>query len=62
MSTDLFVADKAIGNVVLEREKLAMRDAEWKKAAEVVNNFALILHVVVVIITFGVVFFKAFFN
>jgi hypothetical protein len=53
--------DKVIAKVFETQIKMAARDEEWKKAAEVLNNYSLILHVLAVLLTFGVVFFDALF-
>lgn len=41
--------------------EMAERDAEWKKAAEVLNNYSLIFHVLAVLLTFAVFFVEEFF-
>ena len=61
ISIELYVADKVISTIVQQRSKNATRDAEWKKAAEVLNYYALIFHLIAVIITFGGVFCVEFF-
>ena len=48
-----------IANVFETKIKMAQRDAEWKKAAEVLNNYSLIFHVLAVTLTFVLVFFDA---
>ena len=53
--------DKVIADVFETKIKMAARDAEWKKAAEVLNNYSLILHILVVLFTVGLVFFEALF-
>ena len=49
-------SDMVIANVFETKIKMAARDAEWKKAAEVLNNYSLIFHVLAVMLTFGIVF------
>ena len=60
ISVELYVADKIITTIVQQRSKNATRDAEWKKAAEVLNYYALIFHLIAVIITFGGTFWEDF--
>lgn len=53
--------DKIIADVCKAKIEMAARDAEWKKAAEVLNNYSLIFHVLAVLLTFAFFFFEEFF-
>ena len=52
--------DRGIEDVIRTQIKMAERDAEWKKAAEVLNIYSLIIHVLAVLITSCFVFFDVF--
>ena len=51
--------DKLIADVVKTEMKMAERDAEWKIAAEVLNIYSLIIHVLAVLFTFCLIFVDA---
>ncbi|XP_028392108.1 neuronal acetylcholine receptor subunit alpha-9-like isoform X2 [Dendronephthya gigantea] len=53
---EMIADDKAIADVIETEIELAERDAEWKKAAEVLNIYSLLIHILVVIFTFCFVF------
>jgi hypothetical protein len=50
-----------IARAVEEDAEGKKRDVEWKRAAAVLNDMALILHVVVVLLTFAAMFFEVLF-
>lgn len=58
ISVELYVAEKVISTIFQNLTENAARDAEWKKAAEVLNYYALIFHLIVVMVTLGAVFWK----
>ena len=53
--------DMKIALAVKEDAEGKKRDVEWKRAAAVLNDIALILHVVVVLLTFAAMFFEVLF-
>ena len=56
LSNKILSDDAVIADVIKAEIKMAARDAEWKKAAEVLNIFSLIFHILIVVITFLFVF------
>ena len=50
-----------IAGAIEEDTEGKKRDVEWKQAAAVLNDLALILHVVVVLLTFAAMFFEVLF-
>jgi hypothetical protein len=56
ISVETLADDRVIADVIETQIKMAERDAEWKKAAEVLNIYSLIIHVLVVLSTFCLVF------
>jgi hypothetical protein len=53
--------DMKIAGAIEEDTEGKKRDVEWKQAAAVLNDLALILHVVVVLLTFAAMFFEVLF-
>ncbi|CAB3988232.1 neuronal acetylcholine receptor subunit alpha-10 [Paramuricea clavata] len=53
--------DMKIARAIEEHTEGKKRDVEWKQAAAVLNDLALILHVVVVLLTFAAMFFEVLF-
>ncbi|CAB3988233.1 neuronal acetylcholine receptor subunit alpha-10 [Paramuricea clavata] len=53
--------DMKIAGAIEEDAEGKKRDVEWKQAAAVLNDLALILHVVVVLLTFAAMFFEVLF-
>lgn len=51
--------DKVIAQVMEAQIKMSIRDAQWKRAAEVLNIYSLIIHVFVVLMTLCFVFLDA---
>ena len=58
---EILQEDKKIAQAVEEDDENNKRDVEWKRAAAVLNDLALILHVTVVLLTFAVMFFEVLF-
>ncbi|XP_028410626.1 neuronal acetylcholine receptor subunit alpha-10-like [Dendronephthya gigantea] len=54
--------DKPIKHFFETKREMAARDEEWKKAAEVLNNFSLIFHILGVTLTFGLLFLEYLFT
>ena len=54
-------ADEKILMLIKEDGQENRRDVEWKQAAHILNNWALILHVLVVLLTFVAIFFEVLF-
>ena len=61
VSRELEKADKSISSVIKDENEGTRRDIEWKQAAHILNNCALIIHVVVVLTTFAAMFFEVLF-
>ncbi|XP_028408539.1 neuronal acetylcholine receptor subunit alpha-10-like [Dendronephthya gigantea] len=53
--------DNKIAQVVKEEHEVNKRDVEWKQAAAVLNDLGLILHIIVVLLTFMAMFFEVLF-
>ena len=58
---EILQEDKKIAQAVEEDAEGNKRDVEWKTAAAILNDLALILHVVVVLLTFAAMFFEVLF-
>ena len=58
---EIIEQDKKIARAVEEDSELNKRDVEWKRAATVLNDLALILHIGVVLLTFVAMFFEVLF-
>ena len=56
LSAKIVSDDEVIAEVIKTEIKMAARDAEWKKAAEVLNIFSLIIYILVVVFTFCLIF------
>ena len=56
LSAKIVSDDEVIAEVIKTEIKMAARDAEWKKAAEVLNIFSLIIYILVVVFTFCFIF------
>ena len=60
-SNEVLLEDMKIAQAVQDEAESNRRDVEWKRAAAVLNDLALILHVVVVLLTFAAMFFEVLF-
>ena len=55
-SVKTMAQDEVIADVIETQIKMAERDGEWKKAAEVLNIYSLIFHILAVALTICLVF------
>lgn len=58
---EVLKADSTIVTAIKGNSECSKRDVEWKRAAHILNTLALIIHIVVVLFTFTVMFFEVLF-